>query len=102
VNALTGFSIGNWPPPFVSTVRTAGFEAFRESDACSLEFRHEGKGIHCIGQKVKTGLNVPAFGNHASSRCHDEAVDPVIALFVVKDLSVDQTKASNASILVTT
>jgi len=72
-------------PP--STVRTAAFEAFRQSDARCLEFRHEGKGIHGIGQKVKTGLNASASGNHASNRCHDEAVDPVIALLVVKDLS---------------
>ncbi len=71
----------------VATVHTAGFEAFRKSDACSLELRHEGKEIHGIGQKVKTGLNASACGYHPSNRCHGEAVDPVIALLVVKDLS---------------
>ncbi len=73
-----------------SSVRTAGCEALRQSDACSLQFRHEGKGIRGIGQKVKTGLNTSAFGNHASNRCRREAVDPVIALPVVKDLSAQQ------------
>jgi hypothetical protein len=41
-------------PALDSTVRTAGFEAFRQSDVWSLEFRHEGKGIDGLGQKVKT------------------------------------------------
>jgi len=79
-------------PP--STVRIAGFEWFRQSVACSLEFRHEGKGIHGIGQKVKTGWNASAFGNHASNRCHDEAVDPVIALLVVRDLSAQGLRSA--------